>query len=729
MFEPMTSARTFADRLKKSRSALLVLVALLGTGAGLALSLLSLATTLEHKTLDLRSLQGARPDHADSSVLLIAVDQNSLDFLERHWGMKWPWPREYYALMLDYLEQGKPRLVAFDYDFSQRDEDRLEVDGVESDRLFAEAIGRAGNVVLGVNLTVQEEGDQPGGTIMDRHTFALPPLTGRLPAFDKAVAPLPEFQRAAAALGATNFSTDDDGIARRSPLIFRYHESGVPQFAAACFAVARRIPAADRTTSISALPVEDDGSYLISWYGRGGPAGVFRYISIHALLVSAVKMRQGMTPDLSPQLFADKCLVVGGSAAGLWDFKPTPFTAIEQYPGMEIQATLLSNLLNGHTIHRPPVWVAAVLTLALSLLAAWIFFTVHRVVWSSVLIFLVGAAFTALAFALFDWWSTWLPLITPLSGLVVTYALAAVFSYAVEGQQKRVLRRAFNRYFSPHVVADILDNAEQVELGGKAIEATVFFSDIKDFTSVAERSSPQELVFFLNEYFSLASDVILHNEAMLDKYIGDAIMAVFGAPIPRPDHARVACLTALEIQAALADHHSRPDRDPRMPIFETRIGLHTGNILVGNIGSKSRLDYTAIGDTVNVASRLEGVNKVFGTHIIISEPTYEQAGDAIAARPLDFLRVKGKAIPIRIYELVGKNGAIPEALAAKITMFEEGLRLYRNREFQRAGKHFEEILAQHPDDIPSVTYIHRCEELQHHPLPDDWDGVYTLMTK
>jgi adenylate cyclase len=299
----------------------------------------------------------------------------------------------------------------------------------------------------------------------------------------------------------------------------------------------------------------------------------------------------------------------------------------------------------------------------------------------------------------------------------------------VEGQQRRMLRRAFNRYFSPHVVADILDNSAQVELGGKTIEATAFFSDIKDFTSFAEKCTPKDLVHFLNQYFSVASDVILKNEAMLDKYIGDAIMAIFGAPIPRPDNARVACMTALEVQEVLAAYHTRPERDPGMPVFVTRIGLHTGNMVIGNIGSSSRLDYTAIGDTVNVASRLEGVNKIFGTHIILSETTFEQSADAIAARPLDFLRVKGKAIPIRIFELVGRTGQISQLQADIIGQFSEGLQLYRQRSFSKAIDIFTRVQAIDPNPVPSTLYLKRCAELSLQTLPDDWDGVYTMTSK
>jgi adenylate cyclase len=215
---------------------------------------------------------------------------------------------------------------------------------------------------------------------------------------------------------------------------------------------------------------------------------------------------------------------------------------------------------------------------------------------------------------------------------------------------------------------------------------------------------------------------------MLDKYIGDAVMAIFGAPIPRPDHAKIACLTALEVQRVLAEHYAGTSNHWGARI-ETRIGLHSGRMIVGNIGHTNRLDYTAIGDTVNLASRLEGVNKVFGTRIIISEDTFRQAGDAIEARELDLLRVKGKQIPIRIYELLGERGSLSRQTEDKKRVFEEALSLYRARDITSGLKLFREILAVDPSDAPARAYIERCEMMEKEELPEDWDGIFTLKTK
>ena len=725
----MSTLTPLADRLKKSRPAMVLTVVILGTWIGIGLSLFTPFEVLELKSLDLRFQHGTHPEWADTNVVIVAVDENSLKFFESTRSIKWEWPREFYALMLDFLEQAHPRLVAFDYEFSQPDRDLLEVDGKESDALFAAAMARSRNTVLGFRLDKLAEGDRQGRAIVPSHIQPNAPSREDRLTFDGISAPLEQFQESATRLGVTNFDSDPDGIARHMPLVYQFGQALVPQFAFACYMLAHNLPLTQMDSAARALAADNSDRFLLYWYGRGGPEGVFRYYSAHALIVSGVKLKAGLTPDISPDLFRDKCVIVGGTAAGLWDFKPTPFSHLEPYPGVEVQATLLSNLLSKHFLHRPGQWLVILSTLILSGLAALLFFKVHPVGFASALVALIGVLYAAIAFVAFRYSLVWLPVVAPGLGIVAAYALAAVTSYAVEGQQKRFLRRAFNRYFSPHVVAEILDRTEEVELGGKTVEATVFFSDIKDFTSIAERCSPKELVSLLNAYFSVATEVILQNEAMLDKYIGDAIMAIFGAPIARPDHAKVACLTALKVQTALATYNSRPERGTTMPAFETRIGLHSGNMIIGNIGSSSRLDYTAIGDTVNLASRLEGVNKVFGTKIIISEMTYEQAKDAIEARPLDFLRVKGKAIPVRIYELVGPRGSVPAPLVEKSRLFDEGLHLYRMREFSHATAIFTQILASDPQDVPSSLYVKRCADLAGQHLPDDWDGVYTMTSK
>jgi adenylate cyclase len=240
--------------------------------------------------------------------------------------------------------------------------------------------------------------------------------------------------------------------------------------------------------------------------------------------------------------------------------------------------------------------------------------------------------------------------------------------------------------------------------------------------------SPKEVVANLNDYFTLACDIVLAHGGMLDKYIGDAIMAVFGAPLQNDKHAVSACLAAIEVQDQLKKYYSVADNKSR-PVFETRVGLNSGKMIIGNIGSLQRLDYTAIGDSVNLASRLEGVNKEFGTKIIASESTYEQAKGVIEARELDLIRVKGKQIPIRIYEVICEKGKLLDSHGKLLEMFREGLSLYRSTRWKKAEGMFQEILRVYPDDGPSRTYAMRSRTLGKTKVPEDWDGVFVMTTK
>jgi adenylate cyclase len=714
-------------RLKKSTGTIILAVALAGALTGVLLEHLKSFEVLELKSLDFRFQQASHPEWADTSIVLVSIDQNSLDFYATQ-HVSWPWPREFYALLVDYLSMGGAKVIAFDMDFANRDLDRLETDAQESDRSFAEALARSSNAVLGTHLSIREAGDQLGNLIDSRHLTRNFDRSVSPVIYTRATAPLPEFQSAAQRLGIINFETDPDDIARRIPLGFRFEDAVLPYFGVACFSLSTRTSLSRLDSLLADVPTSPDESFLFYWYGKGGPSGAFKYYSVHSLIHSARKIKMGIQPDVSPEEFRGKHVIIGGSAAGLYDFKPTPFTSLELYPGMEIHATMLSNLLNRHFLLQPSGWLSDILTFVLALVVSIIFFRSKNIIVGVLSILFVGIAYFAGTIWLFYQKLWWLPVVTPLLSMVATFVFAAVISYATEGKQKREMRKAFNRYLNPHVVTGILENTEQVELGGKTLEGTVFFSDIKNFTNIAEGLSPKELVALLNEYFSLASNIILEEEAMVDKYIGDAIMAIFGAPIPRADHAKVACLTSLKVQRALTAHY-HGQAGQSNPIFETRIGLHTGRMIVGNIGSTNRLDYTAIGDTVNLASRLEGVNKIFGTKIIISESTFEQAKDSIEVRELDLLRVKGKQVPIRIYELLGEKNSLTASENMKMGQFAEALGLYKTKKFGAAQKVFLKILLHHPDDGPSANYVIRCKRLAKEKLPSPWDGVFTLTTK
>ena len=308
------------------------------------------------------------------------------------------------------------------------------------------------------------------------------------------------------------------------------------------------------------------------------------------------------------------------------------------------------------------------------------------------------------------------------------YGVVSVFSDLTEIKKREFLQDTLTRYVTRQVVDLILEHPESIILDGEEREATVFFSDIRGFTTFSEKMSPRELVAMLREYFTVMVDAVFQYQGTVDKFIGDSIMAIFGAPTPQPNHAERAVRTALEMKRLLQEFNQNRLRLGKEPI-RVGVGINTGSVVVGNIGSVQRLEYTAIGDAVNLASRLEGINKQYGTEIIISEYTRRQLPDDVIARELDDVRVKGKHEPVRIYELIGRPGDVDADALAAIQQFEAGLVSYRHRQWQAAIEAFTGVLRLRPTDAPSRLYLERCQAYQQTPPPDDWDGVYTMTHK
>ncbi len=692
---------------------------------GILLSGSQLGKTVERETLDwrMRLAQGSR--RPDTSVVIATIDQKSLTYFEKN-GVAWPWPREFYGVLLDYFRAGGAKAVLFDMDFSQKDMDRLNVDASESDSSFGRAIRKAGNVVL-ITLLTRGSSDSATPRIDDRFFLRGAPNRIAVPGYSSCIAPRSEFQSGAGRLGAANYMVDLDGVARRIPLLYKEGDELLPQAALATFAVGNDFSSNKLMNFIRTIPVDENGYYLINWYGRGGPGGVFRYYSISALMISAVQKMQRLRPEISPSLFKGKYVIVGGTALGLMDYVSTPFTALEPFPGAEIHATILSNLLDHDFLRELSPWVVAFVILGMSSVVSGLFFGTKRAALSTAIALVLAGVYFLATLIVMSAARISLPLVGPEVSALGAFALAGVISYVTEGKRRRELRKLMNRYINSDVIEEISADPDTVDLKGREVEATVFFSDIRDFTSVSERLQPRELVESLNEYFNIATDIVLNSGAMLDKYIGDAIMAVFGAPLKRDDHAIIACLTAIKMQKVLTEFYSR--RDGGKPVFQTRIGLNSGKMVIGNIGSERRTDYTAIGDSVNLASRLEGVNKQFGTRIMISESTFDPASGSVEARELDLVRVKGKDKPVRIFELLGEKGSLEPAQEEAYRLFHSGLQAYRRREWERSEAIFAEVLKLRHDDGPSLTYLSRCRSLASAGVPDDWDGVFTLKTK
>ncbi len=308
------------------------------------------------------------------------------------------------------------------------------------------------------------------------------------------------------------------------------------------------------------------------------------------------------------------------------------------------------------------------------------------------------------------------------------YGVVSVFSDLQEVKKRQFLQDTLTRYVTKQVVDLILEQPENIILDGEEREASVLFCDIRGFTSFSEKMKPRELVRMLREYFSLMVDAVFSQQGTVDKFIGDCIMAIFGAPTPQVDHAERAVRTALAMRKAVEVFNDRRLQEGQETI-QVGIGINTGNVVVGNIGSEQRLEYTAIGDAVNLASRLEGINKQYGTSVIISESSAFQLSDDIVLRELDEVRVKGKREPVKIYDVMGIDGELPVGLKNARTTFVRGIRCYKAREWDRALQEFQQVLEALPDDTPSQVYVDRCRIYKQNPPPENWDGVFEMTTK
>ena len=321
----------------------------------------------------------------------------------------------------------------------------------------------------------------------------------------------------------------------------------------------------------------------------------------------------------------------------------------------------------------------------------------------------------------------WIADFLPMTTLIVTYA--GIISYRIffeEGEKKKI-RSAFSQYLHPRLVEQMLTHPETLRLGGEEKELTALFSDIRGFTTLSENLTPAQLVELLNEYLTEMTEVIFRNWGTLDKYIGDAIMAFWGAPYPQTDHALRACRTGLEMFKSLQTLQMGWQARG-LPPLDIGIGINSGPMLVGNMGSKRRKNYTIMGDSVNVASRLEGINRQFGTNIIISENTFLLVRDQVVARKLDLIQVKGKTQPVKVYELLGLAAESPQ-FSDLVSRFENGLEAYLSGEWSTAIEIFQELVRNHPEDGPSHVFIKRCRDFLAQPPEGSWDGVFVMKSK
>jgi adenylate cyclase len=686
---------------------------------------------IENRSLDYRFGLFSIEDQTNEDVVLITIDDKSLEFFVQN-GISWPWPRDFYAHLIDYFNEVGAEAVLFDILFYEPDIDRHDISGEVTDRRFARAMARYGKAIL----SSQPLPDSTAVPIqLSNFNYPLKEeIRTILPYFPGIRAPITEFLENAGNIGMIHVSPDEDGVIRSVPLFHRIEQYVLAQFAISALISHDKQKEIERISlrgsnwyfDDTRIPVDEKGRYKINWYGKDGPDGSFQYYPFQAVVQSASATMQGLKPAIPPDAFFGKYIIIGATAPGLRDLVSTPVSQIT--PGMELWAAILSNFLNHDFIRTVPTHLNLLYYLLLALLLMLIF-TRNPIKIGNVLIIFMFLLIILLPLYTWSAFRLEVKMLSPLMVFFLSYMYITTVSYFSEGKAKKEIQKAFGRYLHPDIIDRLVDNPNMIDLKGDEYSATVLFTDIYDFTTFSEKTKPTELVNLLNKYFDGLTGVILDNNGMLDKYTGDGLMAVFGAPLANASHARDACIAALSHKKEWATTtQAAADQEDMSVMFhrKTRIGINSGSIVAGNIGSKRRVDYTVIGDAVNLASRLEGLNKYYSTDIILSDSTYHQIKDFFVCRKLDYLKVKGKNEVTTIYELIDNADEIDSY--SWINLYEQGLELYFKGEWDKAMNCFQSLSDSELKDKVAKIMLDRCLYLQQNS-PEKWDGVFRWEVK
>jgi adenylate cyclase len=641
----------------------------------------SFLEAFEEKTYDLRFkvLRGAVAP--DPDIAIIAIDDKSIAALGRY-----PWSRDNYARLIDKLASVKAKAVMFDAFFPERENQR-------NDALFAAATKRAGNVVLGVAFNFDKDGQV---TTITRS--------------------LPEIERGAVGVGLINQMPDDDGVVRRIPLLLEKDGKQTPSLGLMAAKLAlgeKEIKADDFEIALGGrrIPVDEENRMWLNYVG--GP-GAYPYYSF-------VDVVQGRVPA---EKLKGKILFLGATALGVYDMRVTPFH--KNSPGVEIHATVADNIISQRYIRQGGM--EALIDMAFIILMGVLahFLTTRLRLYGAI-------PATAVLLAGYIWFTYymfnaghWINMIYPTMSAIVAVLVGGGFRYLVLERDAREMRSMFSSYLSPKLVARLEKDPEAAKIGGDNKEVTVLFTDIKGFTTFSESHPPQEVVTRLNGYLGAMVQVIERHDGTIDKFIGDGIMAYWGAPLAQPDHAKLAIDCIKAINKRMGELRTQWEAEGLEP-FTIRGGIQSGEVVAGNVGlAGKKMEYTVIGDTVNQAARLEGTAKYYGVAYLVGEDTYQRTREICRYRELDKIRVVGKQFPVTIYEPLEGLSRLDDAAAAS---FGVALGLYRQRDWEKARAGFMTVLDAAPEDKPSKIYIERCEYFMQNPPPADWDGVFNRAEK
>jgi len=716
----------------------------------------------ELKLYDMRMQQrGKQP--AVAVIALAMIDEKSLDQEGR-----WPWPRSKIAELVNRLSDDGAKVIAFDIGFLEPEvnatvylprgadqalrqlentEDRrpgVMRDRVQrdiNDRLLADAIQQArAATILGYffHMNAADLDYDIGQAEIDRQLSLIgnskyPMILEEDPdtadqTFITAYAPESNLKMLTDAADASGFFTvtsDRDGVVRRVPLMIQCGQDlfphltvlstwyfldrpqlivNVPRYGVAGIRMGGRF-----------IPTDENGQMRINYLG---PPKTFPHYSITDIL-------HGRTPAGT---FTDRIVIVGATAVGTHDLRSTPLSPV--FPGVEIHANIIDTMLTGRFITKPQ-WSRIFDLLAILTIGMLPGYYLSRVRALPGILITLGI-FSLHIFVtrwLFIHLSLWLNMIYPLISLTFSYSFITVFRYTTVERERRKIKGTFRQYVAPMVIEEMLKDPDQLKLGGEEKILTVLFSDLERFTSYSEHYGPREMIKILSEYFNRVSEEIFKQRGTLKEYVGDEVMAFFGAPIEQPDHAKRACEAALAMRDA-RHRLSKEWADTGRPILHARTGVNSGPMLLGNLGSRYRFAYGVLGDQVNLGSRLEGLNKQYKTSIIIGENTYELVKDDFILRNLDLVRVVGKEQCVRVYELVDRAGVtLPPEHQGALEAYAAGYDEYCRQHWNRAIEHFKRSLELRPDDGPSKTMLKRCMVFKDDPPPEDWECVFEPKTK
>lgn len=664
---------------QRVRGALVIWCATASIVAG-ALSF-GLLQDFENRTWDWRVRFVASSSEHDPKIKLIMVDQTSLEHFARKESIYWPWPRSLYNPVLFFLQKAGAKGVAFDMLFTEH-----SIYG-EDDKEFAQAVASTLPVVSAVALRSSGEDVDAKARqqFSERQTNTrISLVSGELPRYSAAALPIEDLLSRSAAFGNVTGVADNDGIFRRTRAGALWGDIPVLNLPFALWE-------ATHPESKSGVL---DGSNLVRFFG---PEATYSTYSFHAIVASWLRISEGEQPIVPLEEFKDAYVIIGANAPGLLDVRAIPFPG--NYPGAELNATILDNIIHNSFLREVPRALSiciALIVLGMATFASLLLprFQIHAGI--GLLSMWVIACFGV---ANLGWW---MPMVVPFTGISVAILAAAIVQFQLEGRQHRFIRHAFRQYISPEVIERIVADPKMLQLGGERRTLTILFSDIQGFTGISERLAPDALVQFLNRFLSEMSDIILKAGGTLDKYQGDAVIAFWNAPLEVARHEQRAVDAALACQRRLRELAPEFERDFGVSV-RMRVGIHTGSVSVGNFGSKQRFNYTMIGDAANVASRLEGVNKVFGTTIIVSENTGQGVSDGVSLRRLGAVKVVGRKEPITIFQPLDpiSDGELVKLLPT----YNDAVRLFEEKHFEDALREFQKL----PGDSVSKVYRERIE--------------------